>query len=234
MPNVAGVEVKSASEVAPLVEKQLQGLGVWSDRSDHSPVNGLVRAVRAAGSLAPEFGRALVSLLEHGDAAVRAGAAIAMTEVTDHVSADDIVRVIEAHPQHFRGVKPPSGYPAADEDLESRLLVAVARAAGSSDPHARQFLMDRARSGHSVSALLSLARTDPDWLAANAAAVPRNAIGGILRAVPGRAQRRAIVSALAPWPPDEGRALIQSKAWTLLPLDDDEKADLAALVTGKP
>jgi hypothetical protein len=252
MPNVAGVEVTTASEVASLVERQLQGLGGWSDRSDYTPVDGLVRAIRGSGSLAPAFARALVDLLEHGEATVRAGAAIALTEVTEHVSADEIVRVLEVNPRHFRGVAPPgvpaagvpaagvpaAGVPAAGEDIESRLLVVVAKAVRDSAGHAcrflQEFLLRHPRSGASVSVLLGLARTDPDWVAANARdLVPREAIGGVLRAVPGRAQRLAVVSALAPWPTDEGDALLRSKAWTLLRLDDDEKAELAVLISGE-
>jgi hypothetical protein len=233
VPDVAGIQVTSAAEVARLVERQLHGRGGWSDPSDYTPVDGLVRALHASGDLAPAFARALVDLLDHGDDAIRAGAACALTEVTEHVSADEIVRVLDAHPQRFRGVLPPPGYPAADEDLESRLLIAVARSVRSSDVRARHFLELRARRDQSVSALLGLARTDPQWVAANAdRVVPRNAIGGILRAVPGRAQRRAIVSALAPWPAGERDGLLESKAWKLLPLDDDEKAELAVLISG--
>ena len=233
VPDVAGIEVTGAAEVPLLVEQQLHGRGGWSDPSDYAPVDGLVRALRASGDLAPAFARALVDLLDHSDDAIRAGAASALTEVTEHVSADEIVRVLEAHPQRFRGVLPPRGYPAADEDLESRLVVAVARAARSSDAHALRLLRQRARGGHPVSAVLGLARTDPDWVAANArAVVPREAIGAVLRTVPGRAQRRTIVSSLAPWPADEGRALLRSNAWKLLRLDDDEKAELALLISG--
>ena len=58
MPNVAGVEVKRASEVAPLVEKQLQGLGVWTIAA--TARRSMAWSARArAGSLPPEFGRAL-------------------------------------------------------------------------------------------------------------------------------------------------------------------------------
>lgn len=232
MPTVAGVEVSEA-EVARLVEKQLQGNGPWSDRDDYTPVDGLSRALRGAGGLAPAFARALVGLLDHADPAVRAGAVASVADVAEQVSADDLVRPLQARPQHFRGVKPPAGYPVADEDLESRLIAAIARAMSPSDALARQFLMEQARDHRSVSALLGLARTDPDWVAANAeSVVPRNAIGGILRSVPGRAQRRSIVSALSPWPAGEGRALLQSKAWTSLPIADDERAELAALITG--
>jgi hypothetical protein len=233
MPSVAGVEIASEAEVARLVEQQLQGTGPWSDRNDYTPVDGLVRALRGAGGLTPAFARALLGLLEHDDAAVRAGAVASLTDVADHISADDLVRALEAHPDHFRGVKPPAGYPVPDEDLESRLVVAIARAMSPSDALARQFLMEQARNQHSVSALLGLSRTDPDWVAAHAdTVVPRNAIGGILRAIPGRAQRRSIVSALSPWPLGDGQALLQSKAWTSLPIPDDERAELAALISG--
>jgi hypothetical protein len=174
-------------------------------------------------------------MLDHDDPAVRAGAVHALSAVTDHVSADDLVCVLEARPDRFRGVKPPAGYPYKDDDLESRLVVAITRALSPSDSRARQFLIRQLGGPNAVSALLGLARVDPDWVAANArTVVPRRVIGGVLRAVPaaGRTQRHAIVSALSPWPAGEGRALVASRSWETLPVDDDEKTELEALITG--
>jgi hypothetical protein len=234
VPDVAGVHVASAAQVAPLVEQQLKGRGEWSDRDDHAPVDGMTRAVRAAGSLAPVFAHALVGLLEHDDPAVRAGAAFSLVEASDHVDADRIVEILDARPERFRGVRPPVGYPAADVDLEACLLLVIAKAARLSDDRARRYLMRCARAG-AVSAVLALARLDPEWVVANAeAVVPRRAIGGVLRAVAGRDHRRAIVNALTPWPPDVGSALLASTSWALLPLPADEIAELAALVRPKP
>lgn len=231
--NVAGVEIADPSRVAGLVQQQLEGTGPWSSPSDRNPVDGMQRAAHRAGTLQPDFARALMELAEHRDAAVRAGALASMWAVAEHVDPDRLLDLLEQQRDLFAGVAKPAGYPIDADDLEGAMVLAIAKSARAGATRSNQFLMKQLEQSGSLHVLLALARATPDWLAANAARlVPRSAIGGVLRALPEAHQRSRVVRALAPWPGDDGRALVAKPAWTGLPLSAGEKGELEALILG--
>jgi hypothetical protein len=223
-----------SDDIQSMVESQLRGSGRWFHRDDHTPVEGLCRAARDAGELAPVFARAIVNLLQDSDALVRAGAILSIESVAEHVSADGLLSILEARPQLFRGVKRPTGYPGLGEDLEEELIAAIELTLTSADKRAIRFLQDRVVAGAPFG-VNALASAIPEWVVANAkAVVQRDAIVGVLRSLPEAGQRRAVVIALSPWGKEEGRALVESPFWRL-PLnmgeiDKEELAELTALV----
>lgn len=232
MTNVAGVEL-DAKDVPSLVERQLSGGGVWSDRADYNEVDGLRRAMRQAGDLLGAFGKALVPLLEHDDVRVRTGAVAALGDAAGQISADRVVEILERAPGLFRGVAPTPGLPVQGDDLEAALANTIARLVRPGDSRATTFLRDYLTRSGSIFALLGLAESAPEWVVSNAAAiVPRTAIGGVLRLLPERSQRRAVVAALAPWPADEAGETVAKSFWSTLPMSDDERSELKALIRG--
>jgi hypothetical protein len=213
------------------VERQLRGYSVWLHRDDHTPVEGLRRAAREAGDLAPAFARAIVNLIEDPDPTVRAGAILSVGAVAEHVSADELLRILEARPELFRGVERPTGYSGLGEDLEEELISAIEMTLTREDKRACRFVQDRVLAGAQFGADV-LARATPEWVVANAKAVRRDAIAGVLLHLPEADQRRAVVAALSPWPKEEGQDLVESPFWKGLPLDKEELAELSALVLG--
>lgn len=233
MSTVHGVEIPNASAVAGLVDQQLGGGGVWSDPSDYTPIEGLERAIQAAGPLVPAFAAALVGLLGHADLKRRAGAIASLWKVAGHVSGDDVMKAFDAHPDRFRGVSMPAGYPDMGADLEAALVMALAQAGATGGSQLQAFYRQHLNGPAKIWALLGLAAAAPDWVVAQArTVVPRRAIAGVVGKIPDRAHREALVRALAPWG-DDGNAVVASSAWTLLKLPDDEKAALAAILQGR-
>ncbi len=216
------------------VESQLRGSGDWTHRDDQTQIDGLRRAACEAGDLAPAFARAIVNLIEHPDPVVRAGAILAVEAVAAHVAADELLGILEAHPELFRGVKRPTGYPGLGDDLEEDLISAIELTLTRADKRACRFLQDRVLAGAPFG-VNALASAIPDWVVANAkAVVRRDGIEGVLSSLPEAEQRRAVVIALSPWPKEEARELVESVFWTSLPLDKEELAELSALVLGQP
>jgi hypothetical protein len=153
--------------------------------------------------------------------------------VAEHVSADELLSILEARPERFRGIKRPSGYPGSRDDLEEELILAIQMALTRADQRAIRFLQERVLAGAPFG-VNELASVIPDWVVANAkAVVRRDAIEGVLGSLPEAQQRKAVVLALSPWSPEEGRELVESPFWTSLPLAKEELAELSALVLGQ-
>jgi hypothetical protein len=223
--------VIDTDDIQSRVDSQLRGYSVWVHKDDHTPVEGLRRAAREAGDLAPAFARAIVNLIQDPDVRVRAGAILSVQSVLEHVSADELLSILEARPELFRGVKLPKGYPGSCDDLEEELIFAIERTLTRADKHACRFVQGRVLAGVALGAI-ALARVMPEWVVANATSIRREVIEGVLLNLPEATQRRAVVSALSPWPNGEGRELVESVFWTSLPLDKEELAELSALILG--
>jgi hypothetical protein len=220
-------------EIPNAVDSQLRGIGGWSRKEDQMHLDGLWRAAREAGDLAPIFARAIVRHIADPDVEVRAGAILSVWAVAEHVSADELLSILEARPELFRGVRQPAGYPGCFDDLEGELILAIGLSLTRADQRACRFLQDRALAGEAIG-VFALARAIPEWVVANAkAVVRREALRGVLRSLPEAQQRRAVVLALSPWSPEEGRELVESPVWTSLPLAKEELAELSALVLGQ-
>lgn len=222
--------IYSDEEIPNMVDSQLRGYGSWSRKEDHSPVDGLRRAAREAGDLAPNFAHAIVKHIEDPDAVVRAGAILSVQAVVEHISADELLAILEARPELFRGVKRPAGYPGFFDDLEGELIEAIELTLTRSDQRACRFVQDRVLAGAPFG-VATLASVIPDWVVTNAkAVVRRDAIEGVISSLPEPEQRRAVVIALSPWGREEGRTLVESPFWKTLPIDKEELAELSALV----
>jgi len=151
-----------------------------------------------------------------------------------NASGDAVVAAFDAHPERFRGVAMPEGYPTMGDDLEAALVMAMSQAGVGGGARVAAFYqvhLDGATAvWTAVWALLGLAVAAPDWVVANAArVVPRRMLVGVLGKLPDRARREAVIRALAPWG-DEGRTVMASPGWRLLKIAPDEKAALELLL----
>jgi len=226
---IAGVPFDDPSQIASAVRKQLGGGIVWSSREDSDHVSGIVRAVHEAGPWRAAFGEAVSALLEDPDPQLRTGAVFLLQVVEEDVGAERLENLLEARPALYRGVQPVRH--KLDGTLEEALLQALGRVAERGDARAARLLRQGLLEGHHVYGYV--ARLDPDWLVAHAAErVPRRVLGAVLRFLPDAVHREAFVRALAPWPASEREAVVHHLLWSALPLPDDEKDRLKAIIAG--
>lgn len=186
-------------EIPLQVRRQLEGVGPWLDREDREPVDGLVRAIRAAGALRPTFAATVLALLDDEDLTVRSGAVAALPEVAASLPAARLCDVLDRSEGLLRGVQA-QGATVLHPDLFHAVLAGLARAAQPGDERALIRLRLAAREQPWASRLLpDLARLDPEWLIAHAReVVPHRSVGVLFSLSP--AARLRLVDALAPYP----------------------------------
>lgn len=223
--NVEGVMLRGEEDVVREVESQLRGTGKWSRPDDYSAVDGLGRAIAAAGPWLPVFARTLAAHLEDADVGVRTIAVFLLERVAKEVGAAKILAVLERSPRLFDGVKP-VGHPTNQPDLRWSLLMALGSAVGPQDTAALQVLRKAAHEERGSWLLGALGRADSAWLLENAKlVVPKKALIAAVRALPDTTSRQALIRALGPWTAEEKKAALASPGWALVP--DAEKLKTA-------
>lgn len=192
----------SEQSIQLMLRNQLQGFGVWTDKNDHTSIDGAKRAIRGAGETRPQFVEAIWALLEDSDARVRAGAVELLAEVEIDVAR--LWTLLRKRPELFKGVAPYgpwTSYPSLDWGLWFAIAQRVTPEATEIVEDIRSIILNYTPGRVTNRLLPSMARINPEWLLKHARErVPLNMIGAIMLSLPAPAYRERFIKCLAPWP----------------------------------
>lgn len=215
--DVAGVLLSTDDEAQRAIEAQFRGVGPWSAKGDYTAVEGLERAIDAAGRFLPVFSRAVAGHLEDDDITRRTLAVAVADRVAKSIGSHFISLALQLSPELFKGVKP-VGHPTNQPDLRWSLLVALGKAVTADDADGIRVLREAAKEERGFWLTDALARIDLDWLLENAGTVvPKKGLGGALKAMPNTESRVALVKAMGPWTNSEQETALAGSFWGSLP-----------------
>ncbi|MFT5680686.1 MAG: hypothetical protein ACI8RZ_001592 [Myxococcota bacterium] len=194
------------------IQKQLSDGSVWTGPNLTHPHDGLLQAVRSAGSQRPAFVEAIRQRLGSTDRRQRTGAVALLREILPDIGADRALAALHSVPLD-PGVTP--AWRIDHADLEQSAAVALAGHLTAEDTNTLAWLKQLVTGRpYRVFLLGAIARVDPDWLLANAALVSHRNLA-VLAALP-EPKRAALIAALAPWPPESPSVLTRA-FWKRIP-----------------
>lgn len=201
------------------IRKQLLDGEPWGEKNDIWPFEGLERQLKTANpSKRAELVAACQALITDTDLQVRTGIVAILSTIAQDVGAEWIYSQLINHPELFVQVAP-SGAKLRRPTLEKEILVAMARVVKANEVNIIARLREEAQILNWGSSILhTLAKVDSDWLVAHAAEVVPHEVVSVLLPL-STEQRRQLIAALAPWPP-EVLANISSAFWKQFPPEE--------------
>ncbi len=201
------------------IRKQLLDGEPWGDKNDIWPFEGLERQLQTSNpSKRAESVAACQSLITDSDLQVRTGIVAILSEIAQDVGAEWIYSQLTNHPQLFVQAAP-SGAKLRRPTLEKEILVAMAQVVKVTEANIIARLREEAQIPSWGSSILhTLAKVDSDWLVAHASEVVPHEVVSVLLPLNSE-QRRQLIAALAPWPP-EVLANISSAFWKQFPPEE--------------
>lgn len=228
-----GPELAQLGEIPQRVRQQLESGAVWRSRDDTHPHDGLLRAIRSAGTERPVYAAAVLALLTSDDLRHRTGAVGVLFEVVRDLGAGRVAGVLRDNVALLRGVRP--AWPIGEDDLEHAAIMAVAPHVKADGSGAIQWLREQLPRIAAAAdpdqpwisaVLVALARVDTDWFLAHAVSHTNHAQIELIKALPIE-RRAAYIAAKAPWPPEQPDSLTRF-FWKGFP--PEESARLRALM----
>jgi hypothetical protein len=161
---VGSVTLGPQTDLVSLLRRQMLEGSVWSVFRDQGPEEGLDWAMAAvqSTSLESRMTDAVMQLLLDADRTVRSRSVILAKSFASRFSSEDLLQLLEEHPELFEGVKPSTG--GDDPDLAWGLLEAM-----SGHPVVKDRVRDRLRKAaldpqEGSRVLAALTRDDRDWV----------------------------------------------------------------------
>ena len=216
----AGSPIPDAA-LAGMVRQQLLDGIPWSAKNGEA-VDGLVDAFAEAGEQGPVLLAGVVAALGAEDPLLRGQAVDFLLRIGPEAPAEAIAQVMKAHRPRLDGQRHPERT-LLYADLYDCLLVVLTASAKDADSLAIETMAAGAAAGRPGA--LGLARLRPARLLAQPSLLPRRALGGALLKMTERADRVALIQALAPFP--DADTLLPEAYWHNL---GPEGAPLRALI----
>lgn len=227
---IAGVHFADDAALADKVRSQLAGGSVWADKQDREAQDGMIRALRGAGTHKKLLAETVARFLTDADRTVRTGAVAVSGELAQILGADALARIFEQHEELFWKVAP-KGHTINQPDLGWELLVSIGTAVDGSHRRAIDLLRANAAGERGSWLLGALAKHDTEWFLEHAqAVVPPRSILGLFRALDNHQQRIELARAV-PWSATTaGEALAKTAAWNSLPFPPEQVTELRGII----